>query len=335
MTTDLAVGVYAVRTFRIADTGQLLPVSAHHHYRGATAWDRGRCVATCLAYPGSTHQVPAEGCDCGIYGFTDATTLQSQYRQAHAIIAVIALEGAALEGDHGYRAQAARVVAVWTAPELVDDALRHKIAAGLDDDVAVHDDLDAMIADFPGLHRSPATDPPPTITPADVRVSSTLPRRQLTRGLASAATWWLRVAVWVIGFCWWPVWNHYATTTHFDISAYPIVEAIMTIPRWLSRTAVTLGSPTMMWWGLAPAAIVAVLYTVPAARRLASRLVAPAEGVIQIAVVAAITAALVDAPSIARLPATWSAAFALTVLAAVARPISSTYKLRTRPGFSP
>ncbi|MGW6728709.1 hypothetical protein ACWF9G_22655 [Nocardia sp. NPDC055029] len=273
--------------------------------------------------------MPAEGCECGIYGFTDVTTLQSQYRQAHGIIAVIALEGAALEGTHGYRAQAARVLALWTAPDLIHDALRDKIAASLDD-VVFYDDLDTMVADFPGLRRTPTTDPPRTITPADVCVSSSLPRRQFSRALATIVKWWLRVLLWVIAFCWWPVWDYFATSSNFDISDYPVVGAIMAIPRWISQFAIALGGPVAMWFGCLPAAIVGALYTFPAARRFASRLVAPAEGMLQVTVAATITAALVDAASVARSPMSWIAAAVLSVLAVTVRPISSARRLWIR-----
>ncbi|MFD4356738.1 hypothetical protein ACFWPX_29600 [Nocardia sp. NPDC058518] len=325
--TDLAVGLYAVRTFCVDPSGRLLPVAAHRYYRGANAWTRGHCIATCLAYPGSVHNVPDETCDCGIYAFADTRPLRAQYSQAHGLVAVIALEGAVLEGEHGYRAQAARVVALWAEPTVVDPSLRSKITDNLDDDVTFYDDLDTMVAAYPGLRHTPTTQ---LATPkkADVRLTSTLPRRQLVKAATTTTKWWARVAAYVAVFSFWPIWNHYATNSGFDPATYPIFDAAMSIPRWLHRFGTTLGAPTWMWLGLAPAAVVAGLYAVPTTRHTASRLVAPAEGLIQVTVAAVITATLFGTPSIGHSPVSWILATTLTIAAVTMRPIASARKLR-------
>jgi len=112
-----AVGVYGLRTFRVSLDGQLLPV-AHL----TQAWKDGRCTAECSR--GGTHPVPDDHCTCGIYSFRDTGHLTRQYPEAHSLVAVVALEGCTIEGDRGWRSQAAQVVAIWIAAEGLPTELR-------------------------------------------------------------------------------------------------------------------------------------------------------------------------------------------------------------------
>jgi len=107
-TVDVAVGLYALRTFAIAD-GKLASV-----VQGAGHWKDGVCEALCLKGP--DHQAPADGCSCGIHGTHTLEALFAQYGQyARRIVAVIAVEGATVTGATGLRTAAARIAAYWHA----------------------------------------------------------------------------------------------------------------------------------------------------------------------------------------------------------------------------
>jgi hypothetical protein len=106
--TDLAVGVYALRTFAVAD-GKLSSV-----IQGAGHWDDGVCEARCVKDP--THEAPADGCKCGIYGTHTLEALFSRYPEhSSRIVAVIAPEGRTVTGPKGLRTAFARIVAYWCA----------------------------------------------------------------------------------------------------------------------------------------------------------------------------------------------------------------------------
>ncbi|RDI55308.1 trypsin-like peptidase domain-containing protein [Nocardia mexicana] len=101
------VGVYGLRTFTVHG-GKLQPV---FDWDTSTAWRDGTCIAQCAK--GTAHQAPADGCTCGVYSFRDLSHLRRQYSQSATLVGVIALEGRVVEGGSGWRAQAARLVALW------------------------------------------------------------------------------------------------------------------------------------------------------------------------------------------------------------------------------
>ena len=108
------VGVHGLRTFRVSLDGNLLPLT-----QLTNDWAGGRCVARCAV--GGHHTAPETACTCGIHSFRDREHLAKQFAAADSLVAVVALEGATVEGERGWRSQAAQVVAVWVA----DDALPH------------------------------------------------------------------------------------------------------------------------------------------------------------------------------------------------------------------
>ena len=70
------------------------------------------------------HQPPYDECTCGIYALNSFLT-EGEIRpwQSDAIVGVVLLWGHVLEGDRGYRAQYAKVVALWMDsenPERID-----------------------------------------------------------------------------------------------------------------------------------------------------------------------------------------------------------------------
>lgn len=141
--TELQVGVHGLRTFRVSDDGNLLPVTAVDD-----SWRGGVCVARCRRNP--AHAAPADHCRCGIYTFRNLPVLRSQYEPANYLVAVVALEGQTLAGVKGWRSQAGRVVAIWIQPGALPDTLLQALSANLPD-VPFHADVNRMLADYPEL----------------------------------------------------------------------------------------------------------------------------------------------------------------------------------------
>lgn len=142
-----AVGVHAVRTFRISANGRLMPL-----VQVSDEWSAGWCIARC----GREHQAPALDCTCGIYSLNNWRELRVQYPVASTrVIAVVALEGITIEGRKGYRSQAARVVDIWLRPGRL--ALPVDVVARLRENypgVRFHTDLTEMLAAYPELPNS-------------------------------------------------------------------------------------------------------------------------------------------------------------------------------------
>lgn len=160
--TELQVGVHGLRTFRVSDDGNLLPVTAVDD-----SWRGGVCIARCRRNP--AHAAPADRCRCGIYTFRNLPVLRSQYEPASYLVAVVALEGQTLEGIRGWRSQAGRVVAVWVAPGALPTTLLAALSAHLPG-VPFHDDVDGMLADYPELSVAvPATAAPVAGRPFPIR----------------------------------------------------------------------------------------------------------------------------------------------------------------------
>lgn len=107
--TDVEVGIYALRTFKIYPRNQLGSI-----VQSVGHWHDGVCVARCTINHDPDHQPPAERCSCGIYAFFGVEELMSQYGDcARHIVAVIAAEGLTTIGTKGLKTAAARVVAYW------------------------------------------------------------------------------------------------------------------------------------------------------------------------------------------------------------------------------
>lgn len=168
--TDLSalepvVGVYGLRTFRVSLDGKLLPIG---HL--SDDWDGGSCIARCAI--GSDHAAPETDCTCGIYSFRDRVHLTNQFSAARSLLAVVALEGTTVEGDRGWRSQAARVVAVWIADDALPSTLRAALLAGLPS-VREYPSPTEMIANFPGLTCSEDYPPAGVIAKESPRRAST------------------------------------------------------------------------------------------------------------------------------------------------------------------
>lgn len=157
----------------------------------STAWRDGTCIAECSK--GARHQAPADGCTCGVYSFRDLDHLRRQYSKSATLVGVIALEGRVVEGDSGWRAQAARLVALWEqAPGVVDVLLGVKRYRQVDDMVRAYSGLTVGSSSKSAAPRHALPRPVPSWTslsgpdPRPVAASPTPPRfqRSARRALA-------------------------------------------------------------------------------------------------------------------------------------------------------
>ncbi|MCC3318481.1 hypothetical protein [Nocardia africana] len=316
--TEPVVGLYALRTFRVESaSGRLLPVTTYTAARGNSAWDGGVCVAECVEPTSDPHRPPSEQCGCGIYGFGDLQTLRTEYRQAHAIVAVIALEGTVLEGERGYRAEAARIVALWADSTILGAELVARIRGHLPD-VAHFDDVEELIAAHPGLrHTRPPR--PAGDTSGALRTGR---RRGLLVGrwpvqrahAVAVGRWWIRVGMWVSVLGW-----HGFVGADALLGLGRLTDALIDVGRSATAAALTLGAPDEMWWGLLPLAVVAGLYIIAPTRTLARRFMYPAAVAARVTSASSIVAALLDHPSVARAPVVWLTAVTVSVLIVIVR----------------
>ena len=178
------VGVHGLRTFRVSLDGNLLPLT-----QLTNDWAGGRCVARCAV--GGEHTVPETACTCGIHSFRDRAHLAKQFAAADSLVAVVALEGATVEGDRGWRSQAAQVVAVWIADDALPPHLRTALLERLPG-VREYSSPEEMVAAYPGLTCSGGYPLAPSLPREASTVVSGLVRRW---GLIQAATFLLTVGV--------------------------------------------------------------------------------------------------------------------------------------------
>lgn len=146
---EIAVGVFALRKFRISLDGYLQPVSF-----ASDTWADGTAIAACAR---QWHQAPDADCTCGLYSFTDLHELRTQYRQAGHIVAVVALEGVSFQGTMGWRSQAARVVALWMKPTYSKQLSARRVALLRANypEVDCYEDRAVMLARYPELIPPP------------------------------------------------------------------------------------------------------------------------------------------------------------------------------------
>lgn len=157
---ELRVGQYGLRTFRVSEDGYLIPVAAGLD----SSWKDGTCIAQCNK--GHNHLVPDDKCSCGIYSFPSAVQVRSQYPSGYSLLAVVSLEGRAIEGEYGWRSEAARIVAIWMPHETRrDPSDLGKITNQLKTNypnIPFHEDLDAMLEDYEGVSAAvPVEQEPP------------------------------------------------------------------------------------------------------------------------------------------------------------------------------
>jgi hypothetical protein len=142
--TPLVGEIVGLRTFRVDDSGLLLPLYSNG------AWYDGTNTATCSPPTGhhrrGPHAVPADDCECGFYAYgTPEEAAQS--RQMRYVQAVVSCWGTVVAGTKGVRAEHARIDALWLNPD-APVWLRRRIA-GRYPSVRMYSTAAAMLGEHP------------------------------------------------------------------------------------------------------------------------------------------------------------------------------------------
>jgi hypothetical protein len=147
--------VVGLRTFRIDESGALLPL----HSDGV--WYDGPNTAICSPptghHPRGPHPVPDESCECGFYAYgTEAAAAQN--RNCRHVRAVVSCWGGVVAGTKGFRAEHARVDAIWIS-DCAPIWLRRRVAVRYPS-ARLYNDPAAMLAEHPltelDCYRGPA-----------------------------------------------------------------------------------------------------------------------------------------------------------------------------------
>ncbi|WP_375503355.1 hypothetical protein [uncultured Jatrophihabitans sp.] len=141
--------VIALRTFRVEESGLLLPLYSEQ------CWSNDTNTAAC---PRASHEAPADDCDCGFYAY-GTPQAAAQNRGMRHVQAVVSCWGGVVAGTQGIRAQHARIDALWLHP-VAPEWLRKRVAARYPL-VRLYDDVEQMRAAHP-LSVLPSYDPAPT-----------------------------------------------------------------------------------------------------------------------------------------------------------------------------
>lgn len=136
--------IVGLRTFRVDESGLLLPLYSN------LSWYDGTNTATCApptGDPGHTdHAVPADDCECGFYAY-GSVAAAGHHRNSRWVLAVVSCWGNVVAGTHGFRAEHARITAVWLHPNAPVWA-RRRVAQRYPT-AAIYADRDAMLAEHP------------------------------------------------------------------------------------------------------------------------------------------------------------------------------------------
>ncbi len=135
--------VVGLRTFRVDETGLLLPLYSEQ------AWYDGANLATCDPPAGGArpaHPVVADDCECGFYAYGSAHAA-ARNRQTRYVQAVVSCWGRVVAGTQGVRAEYARIDALWLSPAVpkwvsMRIAMRYPSAR-------IYRERDAMLAEHP------------------------------------------------------------------------------------------------------------------------------------------------------------------------------------------
>jgi hypothetical protein len=136
--------VIALRTFRVDESGLLLPLYC------APAWYDGVNTATCAPPTGESvtrpHPVPDPWCECGFYAYGSEAALVRQ-RQARYVQAAVSCWGGVVAGTDGLRAEHARIDALWLHRN-VPRWVRLRVASRYPS-ARIYTELDAMLTQHP------------------------------------------------------------------------------------------------------------------------------------------------------------------------------------------
>lgn len=193
--------VVGLRTFRVDETGLLLPLYSDQ------AWYDGANLAGCEPPAGGErppHPVASPDCECGFYAY-GSDIAAARNRQTRHVQAVVSCWGRVVAGTQGVRAEYARIDALWLSPA-VSKWVTSRIAMRYPS-ARIYRDRDAMLAEHPLSHLPCYELPAPPCVLARV-VLGTFAAAVLVLGLlpwrlidgALFATWaavlgWLAVAM--------------------------------------------------------------------------------------------------------------------------------------------
>jgi hypothetical protein len=143
--TEPLVGeIVGLRTFRIDDSGLLLPLYSHG------AWYDGANTAECAPptghHPRRPHAVPDPDCECGFYAYGSAA-VAARNRNSRYVQAVVSCWGGVVAGTKGFRAEHARIDALWIGPS-APPWLRKRVAARYPS-ARLYANASAMLAEHP------------------------------------------------------------------------------------------------------------------------------------------------------------------------------------------
>ncbi|WP_375485529.1 hypothetical protein [uncultured Jatrophihabitans sp.] len=156
--------VVALRTFRVEESGLLLPLYSEQ------SWTSEQNTATCTL---GNHQAPADNCDCGFYAY-GSPRAAAQNRGMRYVQAVVSCWGGVVAGTQGVRAQHARIDGLWLHPE-APPWLRKRVAARYPS-TRLYDTVDALL-----------TAHPLSVLPSYTPVGPRDRRPQLAAGIAGSA----------------------------------------------------------------------------------------------------------------------------------------------------
>lgn len=136
--------VVGLRTFRVDDGGRLLPLYS------PGCWYDGANTASCDPPTGDSrrdlHPAPSPDCECGFYAF-GSRAAAGQARQSRYVQAVVSCWGGVIAGTQGFRAQHARIDAIWLHPN-APDSVRSRVGSHYPS-ARLYRDTDTMLAEHP------------------------------------------------------------------------------------------------------------------------------------------------------------------------------------------
>jgi hypothetical protein len=136
--------VVGLRTFRIDDSGFLLPLYSDGLWYDGT--NTAECAPPTGHHPGGPHAVPDEHCECGFYAYGTAAAA-AQNHNCRYVQAVVSCWGGVIAGTKGFRAEHARIDAIWISPR-APMWLRRRVA-GRYPSARVYAEASAMLAEHP------------------------------------------------------------------------------------------------------------------------------------------------------------------------------------------
>lgn len=189
--TELLVGeVRGLRTFRVDDSGRLLPLYS------PGCWYDGPNTAVCSPPTGdrrAAHAVPSDDCECGFYAYGSVEATR-HHHAARYVQAVVSCWGGVVAGTHGIRAEHARIDAIWISPR-APHWLRHRVA-GRYPSARMFADPIAMTAEYPLTELQCYTADVPRLWPTRVATALLL-TLVLTLGLLPAGTLHAHHSLWL------------------------------------------------------------------------------------------------------------------------------------------